>query len=293
MKKIEIKNVSMKVKKKTILDDISLNIHEGEMIAILGPNGAGKTSLLNSILGLCRTRYGVIQNDYKRLPAYKVGVHMQESCINGLMTVREALNLFLFDGSYRELTETFQMTDKLNQRIATLSGGEKQKLQLISMLQNNPEIVFVDEITTGLDAASRESIISYLKSEIRDKEKTLVMVTHYFEEVDALAKRVIFMKDGRIIEDGKKEELFEKHGIKKTIHIELDRVDTVHAFSKAEVIGNTLVVTVEEKEEMLRVLNYISEQAENVISYTMKEPSISELYKKIIGTEAVDNEKIS
>lgn len=293
MKKIDIKNVSMKVKQKTILDDISLTFNEGETIAILGPNGAGKTSLINAILGLCRTRCGVIQNDYKKLPAYKVGVHMQESCINGLMTVREALDLFLFDGDYRDLLETFQMTDKLKQRIATLSGGEKQKLQLISMLQNNPEIVFVDEITTGLDAVSRESIIFYLKSEIVDKDKTLIMVTHYFEEVDALAKRVIFMKEGKVMEDGEPEELFEKYGIHKTIHIELNKVEEVTAFPEADIVGNILIVTVKEREEMIRVFNYIAEQAENVISYTTKEPSIAELYKIVMGTEAADYEEIS
>lgn len=293
MKKIDIKNVSMKVRKKTILDDISLTFNEGETIAILGPNGAGKTSLINSILGLCRTRKGVIQNDYKVLPAYKVGVHMQESCINGLMTVREALNLFLFDGSYRELLETFHMEDKLNQRIATLSGGEKQKLQLISMLQNNPEVVFVDEITTGLDAASRESIISYLKTEIVDKEKTLVMVTHYFEEVDALAKRVIFMKNGKVIEDGETEGLFEKYGIHKTIYIELNNAEVVIPFVNADMVGNILVIPVKEREEMICVFNYIAEQAENVVSYTMKEPSVAALYKLIMGTEVTDHEEIS
>lgn len=285
MKNIIIKNISMKVKNKTILEDINLVINEGETVAILGPNGAGKTTLVNSILGLCRCRQGSIQNDYKKIPAYKVGVHMQESCINGLMKVGEVLKLFLFDGDNKELLEKFQLSDKLKQRVATLSGGEKQKLQLISMLQNNPEAVFIDEITTGLDAASRENIISYLKSEIVEKEKTLVMVTHYFEEVDALAKRVIFMKDGKVVEDGYIENLYKKYGIQKSIHIEINQIDNIKTLPNATVIGKVLVVPIEKKEDMIITLNYIAEQVGNVISYTIKEPSIAELYRIIIGME--------
>lgn len=288
MKQIEIKNLSMRIKRKSILDDINLNIKESECVAILGQNGAGKTTLVNTILGLCHTKKGVVKNDFSELPSYKIGVHMQESSLNGLMTVKEVLNLFLFEGENTELIRKFDLESKLNQRVSTLSGGEKQKLQLIVMLQNNPEVIFIDEITTGLDASSREKIIQHIDDEIRKKKKTLIMVTHYFEEVEILADRVIFMRQGKIVEDGLIKELYKKYGIHKEIHLELVDTNKVNEFEDIKVVDNTALIPIFNRGDMIKVLNYIAENDKNVINYTIHEPQMIDLYNTIM--EKGDNE---
>lgn len=282
MKKISISNLFMSVRNKKILNGINLVINEGEQVSIIGPNGAGKTTLVNTILGLQRYRVGKVENDFLQLPPYKIGVHMQDSKLNELMTVKEVLDLFLFEGSYKELVNKFGLNDKMNQRISTLSGGEKQRLQLIVALQNNPEILFLDEITTGLDANSRREITRYIIEDINKKNKTIVMITHYFEEVESLTNRIVVLYNGEIIEDGKLADLYEKYNVNKIVDIEFTNTEIKNEFKDFEIVGNHIIVYIHGKKDMTSTLNIISKNSEKVIDYTIKDPHVAELYDKII-----------
>lgn len=282
MKKISISNLFMSVRNKKILNGINLVINEGEQVSIIGPNGAGKTTLVNTILGLQRYKVGKVENDFLQLPPYKIGVHMQDSKLNELMTVKEVLDLFLFEGSYKELVNKFGLNDKMNQRISTLSGGEKQRLQLIVALQNNPEILFLDEITTGLDANSRREITRYIIEDINKKNKTIVMITHYFEEVESLTNRIVVLYNGEIIEDGKLADLYEKYNVNKIVDIEFTNTEIKNEFKDFEIVGNHIIVYIHGKKDMTPTLNIISKNSEKVIDYTIKDPHVAELYDKII-----------
>lgn len=282
MKKISISNLFMSVRNKKILNGINLVINEGEQVSIIGPNGAGKTTLVNTILGLQRYKVGKVENDFLQLPPYKIGVHMQDSKLNELMTVKEVLDLFLFEGSYKELVNKFGLNDKMNQRISTLSGGEKQRLQLIVALQNNPEILFLDEITTGLDANSRREITKYIIEDINKKNKTIVMITHYFEEVESLTNRIVVLYNGEIIEDGKLADLYEKYNVNKIVDIEFTNTEIKNEFKDFEIVGNHIIVYIHGKKDMTSTLNIISKNSEKVIDYTIKDPHVAELYDKII-----------
>lgn len=282
MKKIIISNLFMSVRNKKILNGINLVINEGEQVSIIGPNGAGKTTLVNTILGLQRYKVGKVENDFLQLPPYKIGVHMQDSKLNELMTVKEVLDLFLFEGSYKELVNKFGLNDKMNQRISTLSGGEKQRLQLIVALQNNPEILFLDEITTGLDANSRREITKYIIEDINKKNKTIVMITHYFEEVESLTNRIVVLYNGEIIEDGKLADLYEKYNVNKIVDIEFTNTEIKNEFKDFEIVGNHIIVYIHGKKDMTSTLNIISKNSEKVIDYTIKDPHVAELYDKII-----------
>lgn len=282
MKKISISNLFMSVRNKKILNGINLVINEGEQVSIIGPNGAGKTTLVNTILGLQRYKVGKVENDFLQLPPYKIGVHMQDSKLNELMTVKEVLDLFLFEGSYKELVNKFGLNDKMNQRISTLSGGEKQRLQLIVALQNNPEILFLDEITTGLDANSRREITRYIIEDINKKNKTIVMITHYFEEVESLTNRIVVLYNGEIIEDGKLADLYEKYNVNKIVDIEFTNTEIKNEFKDFEIVGNHIIVYIHGKKDMTSTLNIISKNSEKVIDYTIKDPHVAELYDKII-----------
>lgn len=287
MKKISISNLFMSVRNKKILNGINLVINEGEQVSIIGPNGAGKTTLVNTILGLQRYKVGKVENDFLQLPPYKIGVHMQDSKLNELMTVKEVLDLFLFEGSYKELVNKFGLNDKMNQRISTLSGGEKQRLQLIVALQNNPEILFLDEITTGLDANSRREITKYIIEDINKKNKTIVMITHYFEEVESLTNRIVVLYNGEIIEDGKLADLYEKYNVNKIVDIEFTNTEIKNEFKDFEIVGNHIIVYIHGKKDMTSTLNIISKNSEKVIDYTIKDPHVAELYDKIIENHKI------
>lgn len=283
MKQIKVSDLTLRVKDKLILDSINMEINEKDTVAILGPNGSGKTTLSNVMLNLQRFKNGTLKNDFLDLPAYKIGVHMQESKLNGLMKVKEVLDLFLFEGDNKSLIDKYDFNDKLNQRIATLSGGEKQKLLLILTFQNNPELVFIDEVTTGLDVQSRQSIIKFLKKEMEEKHKTLVMITHYLEEADALCNKLAFLKKGKLIEYGEKESLYNKYHILKTVLIEtIGPVKLPEQINGKSITENRIEIEVKDEKDMIRIMNFISENNTKVKKYIINEPSIECLYNRII-----------
>ncbi|MDR1820350.1 MAG: ABC transporter ATP-binding protein [Methanobrevibacter sp.] len=213
MKRITLKDVNFKVKDKEILKNINLTVNQGESVAILGPNGAGKTTLINCILKLQKIDSGEIINDFESLPKYKIGVHSQEQSFYKLLKVKEILDLFLFEGEYMHLVEKYGLENNLNQQIGELSTGEFKKLSLIILLENDPEIIFIDEITTGLDTITRMEVLSFLKNELKKSGKTMIMVTHYLEEVEEISEKLVFLKKGEIVESGLKNDLCTKYGL--------------------------------------------------------------------------------
>ncbi|MDR3290649.1 MAG: ABC transporter ATP-binding protein [Methanobrevibacter sp.] len=213
MKKIILNDVNFKVKDKDILKNIDLTINEGESVVILGPNGAGKTTLINCILKLQKIDSGEVINDFESLPRYKIGFHSQEQSFYKLLKVKEILDLFLFEGDYMHLVKKYGLDNNLNQKIGELSTGEFKKLSLIILLENNPEIIFIDEITTGLDTITRMEVLNFLKNELKKSGKTIVMVTHYLEEVEEISEKLIFLKKGKIVELGLKDDLYNKYNL--------------------------------------------------------------------------------
>lgn len=280
--KISLKNISFSRNKKNILKSINLDIHENDKIALVGPNGSGKTSLMNIMTGINIPTLGSINNDFKELPAYKIGVHLQEQKLNGLMKVSELLKIFLFEGQYDSFVEKYSLENLMNKKISELSGGEKQKVFLTSIFQNNPVLFFLDEFTTGLDIESRNSMIDYLKSEI-DNNKTLVLVTHYMEEAEKLCDRMIFMKNGSIIEDGDLNQLLIKYNLNKHIVITLiSNSVKVPQFNKNQKKnGKILSIPINSDEDMIDILNSINSLSIPYHSYRIHQPELNDLYKTI------------
>lgn len=289
MRKISLEHVSVKIKQKKILDDITFDITEGETVAILGPNGAGKTTLMNAILNILKNTSTTIRNDFLDLPPYKVGVHIQGSHLNGLMKVKEVLHLFNFENAdISEWLDKYNMKHVLNQRIATLSLGEKQKVLLLLTFQNNPEIVFLDEVTTGLDVQSRNNVLKLISQQITKQKKTLIMITHYLEEAEKLCDKFIFLKDGKLLDIGKKEELFSKYHLCKEVRIQY--IDCLVVPKHLEIVGeahNEVSIKVHNEDEMMDILNFIQENRKDIKNYEIINPTLERLYKTIIGEEAL------
>lgn len=221
MNAIELKNVVKKYKNKIVVNNISLNIKEGELFSLLGTNGAGKTTTIKMISTLIRQNSGNIKvlgydtiEDYTSIRK-SINVSPQETAVAMNLTVYE--NLDFMASVYQiknkkdkidELIKTFKLEEVLNQKAKTLSGGNMRKLSIAISLINEPKVLFLDEPTLGLDVLSRKELwntISSLKGKI-----TIILTTHYMEEAESLSDRVAIMNKGNIIEIGTSKELISK-----------------------------------------------------------------------------------
>jgi ABC-2 type transport system ATP-binding protein len=196
MKKvIEVSNLVKKYSKFVAVNDVSFYVKKGEVFGLLGENGAGKTTTLEIIEGLRKPNSGeikVLGHDMKnglQSVKEKIGVQLQSSAYYNFLTLREILDLF--GGFYQkrlladELLGLVNLKDKANARVDKLSGGQKQRFSIIASLVNDPEVVFLDEPTTGLDPVARRSLWGLI-SDIKARGKTIILTTHYMEEAELL-----------------------------------------------------------------------------------------------------------
>ena len=190
------------------VDDLSLQVQAGEILGLVGPNGAGKTTTLECIEGLRRPDSGAIQvlglDPWAAGPdlRQRIGVQLQSSALPSRLKVGEALELFA--SFYRQsvpslpLLERLGIAEKRDAPFARLSGGQRQRVFIALALLNDPEVVFLDELTTGLDPQARRAMWD-LVLDIRARGKTVLLSTHYMEEAERLCDRVIIIDHGRIV----------------------------------------------------------------------------------------------
>jgi ABC-2 type transport system ATP-binding protein len=190
------------------VDAISFKVRGGETFGILGPNGAGKTTTLEMIEGLRRPDAGRIillgldAVRERRAVQERIGVQLQSQALWPELTVEETLRtfraLFRRKAALEGLLERFSLVDKRRSLVRELSGGQKQRLSVASALVNDPEVVFLDEPTTGLDPQARHSFWDLIR-DMRCQGKTVIVTTHYMEEAEALCDRVAIMDQGCIM----------------------------------------------------------------------------------------------
>jgi len=222
MLQIEVKNVFKSFKDVHAVRGISLAIKPGEFVALLGPNGAGKTTMVEMMEGLRKPDSGEIflqgkswQKNSKELRKI-IGLSLQETRFTEKLTIRETLRLFasFFESGDDRVDEVITLTgleSKQKSMVGTLSGGQRQRLALAVALLNKPQILFLDEPTTGLDPHSRLDLWNILK-ELKDRgETTLILTTHYMEEAESLCDYIIIIDEGQILREGKLEELLDEN----------------------------------------------------------------------------------
>src|SRR6266540_5214656 len=190
------------------LDGIGFQVRTGEFFGFLGPNGAGKTTALEIIEGIRKPTSGtvhVLGIDPRRDPdqvKQRIGVQLQAAAYFSLLTIQELLELFASFYQRRrpaaELLEMVDLADKRKAYVRQLSGGQQRRFSVAAALVNDPEVVFLDEPTTGLDPQMRHSLWELLRRLNRDEGKTIVLTTHYMEEAELLADRVAIVDHGKI-----------------------------------------------------------------------------------------------
>src|SRR6266849_4367303 len=208
------------------VDEVSFEVNKGEIFGLIGPNGAGKTTTMECIEGLRKPDRGVISvlgldpfRDVYKLQN-RIGVQLQQAQLQKRIKVWEAVDLWAslysnpVDGD--RLLEQLGLSNKRNAWFMTLSGGQKQRLFIALALINDPEVVFLDELTTGLDPQARRAIWTLVRG-IRDRGKTVFMTTHLMEEAERLCDRVAIIEHGKIIDMGSPQELVRRHCPAKTV----------------------------------------------------------------------------
>ncbi|MEO7191169.1 MAG: ABC transporter ATP-binding protein [Vicinamibacterales bacterium] len=207
---------------------VSFDVEDGEIFGLLGPNGAGKTTTVECLLGLRQPDEGAISIcgiDARREPRevkQHIGAALQTTALQDKITPREALGLFA--SFYRvslppdTLLHRFALSEKADAPFDTLSGGQRQRLALALAFINDPELVFLDEPTTGLDAQSRRELHAEIRR-MKEDGHTVLLTTHHLEEAEQLCDRIAIIAEGRIIETGAPRDLIARSTRLQTVHL--------------------------------------------------------------------------
>jgi len=299
---IQLNNVVKSFKGFKAVDGVSLEIKQNEYVALLGPNGAGKTTLVEMIEGLQFPDAGMIsikQKNWKSDNNYLrgiLGISLQETKFIDKLTVEETLNLFgsfyrLAKSRSKEIMQMVDLEEKSKTYTVNLSGGQRQKLALGVALLNNPEILMLDEPTTGLDPNARREIWTILQKLKKEKGTTLLLTTHYMEEAQTLCDRIIIMFKGKIMAQGTLNELLELYSAGEIIEISLNRALDANLINEIPGLLNQqktsqakYILEVEEITQSLpSILTLIKNQNLELIELECRKKTLDDLFVSMTG----------
>ena len=209
---IKINNLEVKYGKNIALYIKNLDIKKGEKVGVIGSNGAGKSTFIKALLELVDYS-GEIKKD---IDTKDIAVHMQFNNYAETVTVKDIIELIINskiekNQVVKELIEFFDFSDCLNKIYKKLSGGQKQRLTLILVMASNSSLTIFDEVTSGLDFETREKLMKKLKEWYKYKDTTLILVSHYYEELENLVDKLLILDNGKVIDFGNKKDLFKKY----------------------------------------------------------------------------------
>src|SRR5271157_4574522 len=296
---IQVSRVRKSYGSTVAVDDVSFEVNEGEIFGLIGPNGAGKTTTMECIEGLRKPDRGAIAvlglDPYRQV--YKlqdrIGVQLQQAQLQKRIKVWEAVDLWA--SLYRKksvdakhLLEQLGLTDKRNAWFMNLSGGQKQRLFIALALINDPEVVFLDELTTGLDPQARRAIWDLVRG-IRERGKTVFLTTHLMEEAERLCDRVAIIERGRIIDMDTPERLIARHCPERTVILTTDD-PAAEAHMRAipgvqEVICSDVRFTIRGRGDDLvtEVIHCLSENGIRVTDFRTILPNLEDVFLKLTG----------
>jgi len=280
------------------VDDVSFTVEEGEIFGLLGPNGAGKTTTMECVEGVRKPDAGEIrvlgQDPGARATDLqnRIGVQLQEAQLQKRIKVWEAVDLWttLFpttvDGD--ALLDELGLSAKREARFMNLSGGQKQRLFIALALINDPEVVFLDELTTGLDPQARRKIWQMVLG-IRERGKTVFLTTHLMEEAERLCDRVAVIEHGRLIELGTAEELVTRHCQERTVHFSSDGEVGAEAFST--LAGLASFDSEDDRYQLVgtgpdfisSVIGCIAEHRIRVTDFRTETPNLEDVFLRLTG----------
>jgi ABC-2 type transport system ATP-binding protein len=286
------------------VDEVSFEVNQGEIFGLIGPNGAGKTTTMECVEGLRTPDRGTISvlglnpfHDVYKLQD-RIGVQLQQAQLQKRIKVWEAMDLWAAlyqkktaDGE--RLLEQLGLIEKRNAWFMNLSGGQKQRLFIALALINDPEVVFLDELTTGLDPQSRRAIWGLVRG-IRERGKTVFLTTHLMEEAERLCDRVAIIEHGRIIDIDCPESLVKRHCPERTVVLATDGLNAADHFrvipGVEEVICSNSQFTIRGRGDDLvtEVIHCLSENHMRVTDFRTVLPNLEDVFLKLTGRSIRD-----
>jgi ABC-2 type transport system ATP-binding protein len=303
---IEVKDLIVDYKGKRAVDSINFSVKEGEIFGMIGPNGAGKTSTIECIEGLKEGYSGTIsilglnpKTDRKKLYNL-IGVQLQETSYQDKIKVWEICKLFssFYKNplSYEKLLHDFELHDHLNSYVSKLSGGQKQKVSIILSLISNPKIVFLDELTSGLDPQARRSMWELIKG-LRNRGITIYMTTHFMEEAEYLCDRISIMKSGRIVAIDTVNNLINSYKLEEKIMFSSSNLNTdgfkgIEGVNKIEKNGNDVIIHGQGINLLSHVINYLNTNHVVYSNLQIAKPNLEDVFLKINGNNNRNSEVV-
>lgn len=294
---LRVQGLTVRYKDIVAVDNVSFEITQGEIFGIIGPNGAGKTSVMECLEGLRKPTGGAMDvlgiPPANRRELYRhIGVQLQEASFPDDIKVEELCRMFssFYDtpADYRVLLETFELADKKNAYVKKLSGGQKQKISIVMALIANPRIVFLDELTTGLDPKARIGMWALIRH-LRDEGKTIVMTTHYMDEAEALCDRICMMVKGKISAIGAIRELVELAKIEQRISFSSaaagkESLQSLPGVSHVTVRGQAFDLFGNGANFQRDIVRYLTENNIDFDDLSSTKPGLEEVFLVLTGT---------
>jgi ABC-2 type transport system ATP-binding protein len=281
------------------VDEVSFDVNDGEIFGLIGPNGAGKTTTMECVEGLRTPDRGTISvlglnpvRDVYKLQE-RIGVQLQQAQLQKRIKVWEAVDLWAslyrkktIDGD--RLLDQLGLADKRNAWFMTLSGGQKQRLFIALALINDPDVVFLDELTTGLDPQSRRTIWELVRG-IRERGKTVFLTTHLMEEAERLCDRVAIIDHGRIVDIDTPGRLVARHCPERTVELSTGdpsaderfrQIPSVHAVSRQ---GGLVIIRGLGDDFVTDVIQCLSEHRIRVTDFRTVLPTLEDVFLTVTG----------
>jgi ABC-2 type transport system ATP-binding protein len=280
------------------VDNVSFDVQSGEIFGLIGPNGAGKTTTMECVEGLRTPDRGVVSvlglnptRDVYSLQQ-RIGVQLQQAQLQKRIKVREAVafwaSLYRKPANGDLLIEQLGLSDKRNAWFMTLSGGQKQRLFIALALINDPELVFLDELTTGLDPQARRAIWELVRG-IRQRGKTVFLTTHLMEEAERLCDRVAIIDHGRIIDVGPPADLVRRHCPERTVVLATDDSRASVLFGAIPYVlsvtrqGSWVTIRGGAADLVTQVIGCVAEHRMYVTDFRTEIPTLEDVFLKLTG----------
>jgi ABC-2 type transport system ATP-binding protein len=288
------------------VDDISFSIGKGELVGFIGPNGAGKTTTLKCLSGLLYPSSGDISVLGYRPSDRKADFQRQFSLVMGqknqLWWDLPPIETFLlhkqiysvpdeqFNQTLNELVDLLQVKDILKIQVRKLSLGQRMKCELIAALLHNPKVLLLDEPTIGLDVVMQKSMRDFIKTYNRQYQSTIILTSHYMDDVKELCDRVIIIDQGRVIFDGKLNEIIDKYAVHKILTVSLSGTIDPKALEAVGIVEDyqapVAKILVPRKQASVKATQLLSEFP--VVDITIEEPPIEAIIRQVFKNNQAD-----
>jgi ABC-2 type transport system ATP-binding protein len=297
---IQVKNLKKSYGKIKAVDDVSFEVYEQEIFGLVGPNGAGKTTAIECIEGLRKPNSGNLKvldlnpTSNGRTLRNLIGIQLQESQLPARLKVWEAVSLFssfyIKNIESEPLLKDLGLEEKKKSYFDKLSGGQKQRLFIALALLNDPELIFLDELTTGLDPQARRTTWELISS-IRNKGKTIFLTTHFMEEAERLCDRVAIMDKGKIIALDTPGNLIRNISTENRVMFsvtdgfDLETLSNIKSISKYEKSGNRITIYGHDKRMVKDAVNFLVNRNIDFYDLQTQQSTLEDVFLALTGKQ--------